>query len=270
VTADYFDPLVAPFRWDGTNGRAVVLVHGFTGTAAHFRLLGRFLNERGYTAHAPLLAGHGTTIEAMARTDKYDWIESVRQAVASVAEDHDEVHLVGLSLGGLLSLVVAGEGSERSSVASVSTINSPIRFRNARTYAAPFLHRVTPMVSWREAQPPPLSEEARPLWLTYSGFPTKALAELVAVSRLALDAAGRLSIPSLTIQSRADATVKPVSGELLADALGAGNRLVWLERSIHNALLDGERHIVHHAVLDRIRDTERPAGSSEQPVSGSR
>lgn len=246
---EYFDPLVAPFRWDGTNGVAVVLVHGFTGTAAHFRLLGRFLNERGYTAHAPLLAGHGTSVEDMATTDKYDWIASVRQAVAAVRADHDAVHLVGLSLGGLLSLLVAEEGG----VASVSTINSPIRFHNARTYVAPFLQRVTPMVSWPEAPPPPLAEEAKPLWLTYSGFPTKGLAELVAVSRLALAAAERLTIPSLTVQSRADATVKPVSAELLADALGPGNRLVWLERSIHNALLDGERDLIHHAVLDRVR-----------------
>jgi len=247
--SDYFDPLVAPFTWEGTNGEAAVLVHGFTGTAAHFRLLGRFLNERAYTAAAVLLAGHGTSIEDMARTGKDDWLGSARAAVEARMADHDRVHLVGLSLGGLLSLLIA----EELPVASVTTINSPIRFRNARTYASPFLSRITPMVSWPAEPPPPLAEEAKPLWLTYSGFPTRALTDLLSISRMALDAAARLAIPSLTIQSKADATVKPVSGRILADALGPRNRLVWLERSIHNSLLDGERDIIHHAVLDRIR-----------------
>ena len=142
MSATYFDPLAAPFTWEGDTGEAVVMVHGFTGTAAHFRLMGRFLMERGYTAHAPLLAGHGTSLDDMARTDKYDWIESARSAVDAMAATHDRVHLVGLSMGGLLGLIVA----EERRLASVTTINSPIRFRNARTYAAPFLHRVTPMV----------------------------------------------------------------------------------------------------------------------------
>ncbi len=249
--SEYFDPLVAPFTWQGSNGEAVVMVHGFTGTAAHFRLLGRFLNDRHYTTIAPLLAGHGTTLADMAKTDNDDWLESAMVAAESALADNDRVHLAGLSLGGLLCLLVAAE----LPVASVTTINSPIRFQNAKTYVSPLLAKITPMISWPEAPPPPLADEAKPLWLTYSGFPTKALRDLLTVSRMALVAASRIKVPSLTIQSKADATVKPVSGQLIADALGSRNRLVWLERSIHNSLLDGERDIIHHAVLDRIRAT---------------
>ncbi|HDH02992.1 MAG TPA: alpha/beta fold hydrolase [Actinobacteria bacterium] len=247
--SDYFDPLVAPFTWRGTIGESVVMVHGFTGTAAHFRLLGRFLNDRQYTTIAPLLAGHGTSMAEMAQTDNDDWLASVRVTTESALAENDRVHLVGLSLGGLLSVLIADE----LPVTSVTTINAPIRFKNARTYASPLLSRITPMISWPEAPPPPLADEAKPLWLTYSGFPTKALADLVTTSRMALEAASRVRIASLTIQSKADATVKPISGRLLADALGPRNRLVWLERSIQNSLLDGERDIIHHAVLDRIR-----------------
>lgn len=243
----YFHPLVAPFRWEGDTGQAVVMVHGFTGNAAHFRLLGRFLNDRGHTVSAPLLAGHGTSPENMATTGADDWLQSVREAVAAVA-DHDRVHLVGLSMGGLLSLLVAGEGS----VTSVTTINAPIRFRNLRTYTAPVVARSRRIVAWPDTDPPALDEEARPLWLPYGGFPTNGLADLIELSRRALAAAARLDLPSLTIQSKADATVHPSSAERLADALGPRNRLVWLERSIHNALLDGERDIIHHAVLARI------------------
>jgi esterase/lipase len=44
--------LAAPFRFDGSNGEAIVLVHGFSGNPAHFRHLGGQLNSLKYTINA--------------------------------------------------------------------------------------------------------------------------------------------------------------------------------------------------------------------------
>lgn len=244
---DLFDPLCAPFRLEGSNHQAVVLVHGFTGVPAHFRPLARFLNDAGYTVNVPLLAGHGTNPGHMATTGRRDWLRSVEQAVAAVA-DHRRVHLVGLSMGGLLSILVAA----CSAAATVTTINSPVILRHKQTYLAPLAHRLHPMVTWPEDGTPPLDDEVRHLWLTYPGFPTVKTNDLLAVIARATVVAGRLRRPSLVIQSRADETVDPRSGTILAHRLGSGCRLVWLDHAIHNALLDGERHLVHRAVLERI------------------
>lgn len=245
---DLLDPLAAPFRYDGSNDEAAILVHGFTGVPAHFRPMGEFLASAGYTVVAPLLAGHGTSIADMAETGPGDWISSVRDAHRSVASDHDRVHFVGLSMGGLLSIIVGSEVG----AASISTINSPVAFRDKKIYFAWLAHPFQPEVHWPEEDPPDLDEEVQPYWLTYPGFPTKASVGLLSISRRARKAAKAVRCRALVIQSLVDESVDPRSGSILARALGDETRLVWLESSRHNALLDSERDVIHEAVLDRI------------------
>ena len=43
-----------PFTF-GEGKRAVLLLHGFTGNSADVRMLGRFLEKKGYTCHAPII-----------------------------------------------------------------------------------------------------------------------------------------------------------------------------------------------------------------------
>ena len=243
-----FDPLAGPFRHEGSNGEAAILVHGFTGVPAHFRPLGRVLADAGYTVVAPLLAGHGTSIEDMAQTGRDDWIGSVRDAHQSVAGQHDRVHFVGLSMGGLISIIVGADVG----AATITTINSPIVFRDKKIYLAGLAWVFQPEVHWPEEDPPDLDEEVRPYWLTYSGFPTKASVGLLSISRQALRTAETVSCPALVVQSLVDESVDPRSATKLAEAFGPTTRLVWLQSSLHNALLDRERHVIHRAVLDRF------------------
>ncbi len=245
---ELFDPLAGPFRHEGTNGEAAILVHGFTGVPAHFRPMGQVLADAGYTVVAPLLAGHGTSIEDMARTGRNDWIGSVRDAHETVADQHDRVHFVGLSMGGLISIIVGAEVA----AATITTINSPIVFRDKKIYLAGLAQAFQPEVRWPEEDPPDLDEDVQPYWLTYSGFPTKASAGLLSISRQALRTAERVTCPVLVVQSLVDESVDPRSATKLAEAFGPSARLVWLESSIHNALLDRERDVIHQAVLDRI------------------
>ncbi|MDH3250005.1 MAG: alpha/beta fold hydrolase [Acidimicrobiia bacterium] len=245
---ELFDPLAGPFRHEGSNGEAAVLVHGFTGVPAHFRPMGQVLADAGYTVIAPLLAGHGTTIEDMAETGREDWVETVRRAYASVDGEHDRVHLVGLSMGGLISIIVGAD----TGAATITTINSPIVFRDKKIYLAGIGRIFQPEVRWPEEDPPDLDEEVRPYWLTYSGFPTKASVDLLSISRQALRTAETVSCPALVVQSLVDESVDPRSATKLTAAFGPSTRLVWLESSRHNALLDRERHVIHQAVLDRF------------------
>lgn len=244
---DLFTPHAAPFRLEGTRGEAFVLVHGFTGIPGHFRPMAEFLADHGYTVNVPLLAGHGTTPDHMASMTADDWVTSVRQAAKAVA-DHRRVHLVGLSMGGHLALMTAQDVA----AATVTTINTPVLVVNKRLYLAPVAHRLIPKVSWPEEPPPPLDPEVAHLWETYDWYHTVSAAELVKVMMRGYRAARRLRRPSLVVQSKSDESVLPRSGRLLAGALGEGCRLLWLEDSIHNALLDRDRHLIHQAVLDLV------------------
>jgi carboxylesterase len=246
---ELMDPLAEAFRLEGTNGEAVVLIHGFTGVPAHFRPLGAELNQAGYTVIAPRLAGHGTSPDDLATTGADDWIASARTAIDEVA-DHRRVHLVGLSMGGLISIILA----QYANATTVTTIDSPLVVRDKKLYLAGIAHRYQPKVEWPESDPPDLDDEMKPYWITYNGWPSIAAAGLLTIMRRTLPAAWHLDRPSLVIQSKTDETVDPVSARILQRLLGRRCRLVWLEHSLHNALLDRERHVIARAVLERIGD----------------
>ena len=247
TTRPLVHPLAAPFRFDGSNGEAFVLIHGFTGNAAHFRPLGTQLADRGYTVNAPLLAGHGRDAEAMSHIGRAHWIEDTRDAIREVG-DHRRVHLVGLSMGGLLAIVAAG--ADR--IATVTTINAPVVFCDRRIRIARIAVPFKPLVHWPEEPAPDIDEEVMPFWIHATDCPTSAVAELYALSRQAVRSAADVSVPSLVIQSRTDDAAHPKSGPRLRAALGEDSRLLWLEHSIHNSLFDRERHVIRNAVVELV------------------
>lgn len=241
---DLIHPLAAPFRLEGANGEAVLLIHGFTGTPAHWRLLGPALHQQGYTVLAPLLPGHGTSIDDMSHHGGEEWLTAVTRAALELG-GHRRLHLVGLSMGGLLAILAA----RPTAATSITTINSPVRFRDPLIYLTPLIHPFRPRVYWPEGDPPGPDPETSPLSITYPGFPTRRAVDLLAISRRAVRAARSLRRPALVIQSKEDETVRPSSARVLRRALGHTTRLVWLESSRHNALLDGERDRIEEELL---------------------
>ena len=85
--------------------RAVSLLHGFTGTSADVRMLGRFLEKKGYTTLAPHYKGHGVPPEKLIHTGPEEWWEDVLAGYHQLQEaGYDEIAVAGLSLGGVFSL----------------------------------------------------------------------------------------------------------------------------------------------------------------------
>ncbi len=241
---DYFHPHVHPWRLDGTNGEAVVLLHGWTGSPAHWRPLGAEINQAGYTVVCPALAGHGTTLEHMSTTGMEDWLVSAYHAYGDVA-DHDRVHIAGLSMGGLIALVIGADVS----AGTVTTVSAPVEVPRAwRGRLGPLVAPFRKYSYWEVEDPPDPS--VGEYWLGYEGSPVSTWAELEAVRNEALEAASRFRNPALVIQSMADETVKPISAKYLVRALGGPARVVWLQNSKHVAVLDSERDVILREMLD--------------------
>lgn len=90
------------------DGRVGVLTcHGFTGTPYEMRELAVYLADHGFRTTNVKLAGHGENEDALARTLWPDWWRSLVDAYHALAADCDEVHMVGLSMGGILGLHLA-------------------------------------------------------------------------------------------------------------------------------------------------------------------
>jgi len=105
-------PTAEPFFFpgQGENARIGCLVsHGFTGTPKEVRWLGEYLNEQGYTVCGIRLTGRATQPEDMVRSRWRDWLLSVEDGYNLLRGCTDQVFLLGLSMGGILSLAAAAQ-----------------------------------------------------------------------------------------------------------------------------------------------------------------
>ena len=85
--------------------RAVLLLHGFTGSSADVRMLGRFLEKRGYTSLAPHYKGHGVPPEELIQSSPDEWWQDVLNGYEQLQQaGYEEIAVAGLSLGGVFSL----------------------------------------------------------------------------------------------------------------------------------------------------------------------
>ena len=103
---DFSSPVCQPFNLPGSE-HGVLLLHGFTGSAAHMRPLGEALHAAGFTVMGVNLPGHATTMEHMARTGWQDWIDAAKEAFCRLQGRCRYASVAGLSMGGCLTLLIA-------------------------------------------------------------------------------------------------------------------------------------------------------------------
>lgn len=94
------------FLWPGIRG-AALLIHGFPGTPAEMRSLGKIIHEAGWTAQGLLLPGFGADLPQLADRTADDWIATTVSALRQLRQDHETVVLIGFSMGSAVAINAA-------------------------------------------------------------------------------------------------------------------------------------------------------------------
>lgn len=253
TVTDLMHPLAAAYRVDGDKPDAFLMLHGWTGSPAHFRLAADFVNQHGYTAYLPRLAGHGTSVDHMIETGWQDWVRSGVEGLYELG-DYERIHVVGLSMGGIIGLLLAAT----IDVASITTINSPQRLHSKTAWISR-LYRGSSKVREGEPSEPP-KDEAAEYWVQYDKSPVGTVPDLLDLMDAATSALPRVAAPAVVIQSKADETVHHESADIIYNGLGSPvKKIVWLEWSRHVALLDTERDVIHQEILAQATSAARRA-----------
>ena len=243
--------------------KACLIIHGFTGIAGEVRGLGESLAVQGIRTLGIALAGHSGDPEDLARSTRKDWIASTEEGLAELGQ-HKEVFVAGLSMGGVLALLLAANHPER--IAGVIAMSTPTRI--ARSWmvgmARPFikwfypykpLDLRNPMIqqiylnslNWHTENPsidfsdPQVVAEIKQIRLSIPAV--HELAQLLATCRASLK---QVYCPLLVIHSKGDKTVNAACAhELMKLAVNAQpGTLRWLEESDHVITLGPEREEV--------------------------
>ncbi len=117
-------PTAEPFFFPGQPGQpGCLLIHGFTGTPKEMRWMGEYLHAQGYSCLGVRLAGHATRPEDMIHSRYTDWMASVEDGYHLLCGATNRVYLMGLSMGGVLALLM----STRLDVAGVVAMDTLYR-----------------------------------------------------------------------------------------------------------------------------------------------
>ena len=127
-----------PARGRRAPGR--LLVHGFTGTPQGLRDWGEHLADAGLSVALPRLPGHGTTLAEANLTHWEDWYAEVERHLALLRERCDDVFVMGLSMGGTLSIRLAEEHGDE--IAGLVLVNPSLLTKRPDRFLLPVLQLV--------------------------------------------------------------------------------------------------------------------------------
>jgi carboxylesterase len=107
--------------------KAVILIHGFTGSVQEMENLAYFLAKHNFTVIVPLLKGHYSTEKEFSKTCSEDYYNSVLNAYDKV-KNYKSIDVIGLSFGSILALNLAIEKKIRKIVVLAPAIkfNNPL------------------------------------------------------------------------------------------------------------------------------------------------
>ena len=106
--ADRASPLARPCS-GGEGPLGVFLICGFSDAPARLRPLGEALARAGCRVRLPLLAGRGAFSDGTEPTGWRDWLAAARREYSALRKECRRTAVGGLSMGGVLALLLAEE-----------------------------------------------------------------------------------------------------------------------------------------------------------------
>lgn len=230
---------LSPFFFPG-GPVGCLLVHGFSGSPPEMRPLGEFLARKGLTVLGVRLAGHGTSLQDMAKTTWRDWVASAEEGLQELQERCPTVFAAGLSMGGLIVLHLAAHHL----LDGIIAMAAPAYIADWRFPLLPlaqyFVRWVTPPIESDLTDP-----EAEERIFSYGVFPTRCLVSLGKLIRLVRRELPQVNSPVLIMQGEKDRHIPQESAQIFFEGLRMEDKgIVWWPNSGHCITVDSEREAV--------------------------
>ncbi len=224
---------------DGDHGALVI--HGFTGNPGSMRGVAEAFAAAGYHVELPRLPGHGTTVEDMLTTDWSDWSGAAEAAYRTLAERCRSVVVVGLSMGGSLTLWLAGHHPELAGIVCINPATQP--------QPDEVLAALDGMIATGDNIMPGIGSDIADPDAHESAYPGTPLPCLLSFMREGLAVIeptySSLRVPMLLLNSPQDHVVDPAQAEHLATHYGGPLERITLELSYHVATQDYDKDLIY-------------------------
>ena len=238
-----------PFTFEAGE-RAVLLLHGFTGHTADVRMLGRYLEKKGYTVHAPIYRGHGAPPEELIQSGPDEWWEDVHQAYQHLRKQgYDKIAVSGLSLGGVLGLKLAYS----EPIKGVIPMCSPMFFDNETQLTKGFTFFAKEYKQLEKKDEQTIQTEVEQL-LKNSKDMFTGLGELITDVKEHVD---HIYAPTLVVQASKDQMINPESATLIYENVESDHKdIKWYHESGHAITFGKEKDQLHEDIYDFLESLD--------------
>lgn len=111
---------------------AVLLLHGFKASAFEMKECAEYLHKRlKLSVSVPLLSHHGISAEELNKARWQDWYNSAENAFLELKKNYETVFIVGMSMGGSLTLQLAA----KHKVKAIVCIGTPYKLPKRTIWA---------------------------------------------------------------------------------------------------------------------------------------
>lgn len=241
--------LNTPFFFEA-GPRAVLLLHGFTGSSADVRMLGRFLEKRGYTSLAPHYKGHGVAPEELLGTTPDDWWQDVLAAYEQLQQKgYSEIAVAGLSLGGVFSLKLG----LNQPLKGIITMCAPMTMRTLDVMFAGVIEYAEQYKKYEGKSNEEIEIEIEAI--RKQGMPGLAdLQNLIAAVCADVD---MTYAPLFVVQATNDKVIDPQSANTIYEEAQSNQKQIkWYDESDHVITLDKERDQLHEDIYEFLESLD--------------
>ncbi|WP_104111531.1 carboxylesterase [Arthrobacter sp. N199823] len=237
------------FRSEGHGDLArvgVAVCHGFTGSPVSMQGWSDYLAEAGFAVNMPLLAGHGTSWQDLAKTPWQNWYRDFEASYLELSARCDTVFVAGMSMGGALALRVAA----LHPVAGVALVNPGLTFSDKRA-------QYSGLLKWVLKSVPAIGDDIKMPGISEGAYTRTPVAAVHQLSQLFSDTTKLLpqvSAPTLIFRSTVDNVVPDSSIDVIKAHLGSSElQVVPLENSYHVATMDNDAPLIFSQSADFFR-----------------
>jgi carboxylesterase len=237
-------PGCEPFSSPGSS-MGVLVLHGFTGNPFSMRPLAERCASAGYSVVLPRLPGHGTTLQDLVPRRWPDFVEVALASYDELAERCDKVAVVGLSVGGGLTALIA----EERPVAGCVFINPMLKGPGAEIEQG-LRDLIDSGLDVLETDSNSDIKKEGVSEAKYEGWPLRALQSVIDGVEVVDANLSSITAPSLLLSSREDHTVAPANGDEIVEKSSGPVERIWLEESYHVATLDNDQELLERSTLE--------------------
>ena len=208
-----------------------LLIHGFGASYDELATLHELLSSQGHSCFSIQLAGHGSTPEEFKKSTWEDWYKSAKRGIDLVRTwNTKHVFVVGISMGGLLSLLLA---SEERDIDGLILLAPALQVPGSLYKLVPVLKY---FMKWRDVDVEAAQEIYDVKRFKLHREPVSAYYELAKLQKMVKNRLKSVSIPTIIVQGTADKTIDPEGAQVIYEAISSDTK------ELH--MIEGAEHVI--------------------------